>query len=163
MVFLNGNMKQAPKHLIELIEPIVVGMGYECVGIEFNPHPTNGLLRIYIDTESGVVLDDCTRVSRQVSGVLDVEDLIKTVYQLEVSSPGAERPLFKVEHFQRFIGQKVQVNLFVPIEKRRKIIGFIISADDEKIVIDDEDHQFDIPVKSISKANLVADFSIQKG
>ncbi|HIG91058.1 MAG: ribosome maturation factor RimP [Methylococcales bacterium] len=153
-------MKQAPKHLIELIEPIVEGMGYECVGIEFNPHPTNGLLRIYIDAESGVVLDDCTRVSRQVSGVLDVEDPIKTVYQLEVSSPGAERPLFKVEHFQRFIGQKVQVNLFVPIEKRRNIIGSITSVNDAVIVIDGEDQQFEIPFKSISKANLVADFSI---
>ncbi|MDG2364997.1 MAG: ribosome maturation factor RimP [Methylococcaceae bacterium] len=153
-------MKQAPKHLIELIEPIVEGMGYECVGIEFNPHPTNGLLRIYIDAESGVVLDDCTRVSRQVSGVLDVEDPIKTVYQLEVSSPGAERPLFKVEHFQRFIGQKVQVNLFVPIEKRRNVIGFITSVNDAVIVIDEEDQQFEIPFKSISKANLVADFSI---
>ncbi|MBT5436025.1 MAG: ribosome maturation factor RimP, partial [Methylococcales bacterium] len=115
---------------------------------------------IYIDAESGVVLDDCTRVSRQVSGVLDVEDPIKTVYQLEVSSPGAERPLFEVEHFQRFIGQKVQVNLFVPIEKRRNVIGFITSVNDAVIVIDGEDQQFEIPFKSISKANLVADFSI---
>ncbi len=161
--FLSGNMKQAPKHLLELIEPIVEGMGYECVGVEFNPHPINGLLRIYIDTDSGVVLDDCTRVSHQISGVLDVEDPIKTVYQLEVSSPGAERPLFKVEHFQRFLGQKAQVNLFVPIEKRRNIIGVIASANDEMIVIDTENQQFEIPVKSISKANLVADFSIQKG
>jgi ribosome maturation factor RimP len=153
-------MKQAPKHLIDLIEPIVEGMGYECVGIEFNPHPTNGLLRIYIDAESGVVLDDCTRVSRQVSGVLDVEDPIKTGYQLEVSTPGAERPLFKIEHFQRFIGQKVQVNLFVPIEKRRKIIGFISAVKDDVIIVEEDGNQFDIPVKSISKANLVADFSI---
>ncbi len=85
-------MKQAPEHLVDLIEPIVEGLGYECIGIEYNPHPKNGLLRVYIDAEQGVLLEDCTKVSHQISGMLDVEDPISDNYELEVSSPGIDRP-----------------------------------------------------------------------
>ena len=69
-------MKQAPEHLVNLIEPIVEGLGYECVGIEYNPHPKHGLLRIYIDSDNGILVEDCTKVSHQISGVMDVEDPI---------------------------------------------------------------------------------------
>ena len=115
-------MKQAPDHLVDLIEPIVEGLGYECVGIEYNPHPQHGLLRIYIDSENGILVDDCSKVSHQVSGVLDVEDPIQGNYQLEVSSPGEDRPLFKLGQFQHFTGSTVTVNLFSAVEKRKKII-----------------------------------------
>ncbi len=94
-------MKQAPEHLINLIEPIIEGLGYECVGIDYNPHPKHGLLRIYIDSENGILVEDCSKVSHQISGVLDVEDPIQGNYHLEVSSPGAERPFYKISQFEQ--------------------------------------------------------------
>jgi len=104
-------MKQAPLHLVSLIEPIVEGLGYECVGIEYNPHPKHGLLRIFIDSPNGILVDDCSKVSHQISGVLDVEDPIQGYYQLEVSSPGTDRPFFRVQQFERFNGSTVMVSL----------------------------------------------------
>ena len=154
-------MRQAPVHLHELIEPIVEGLGYECVGIEYNPHPKHGLLRIYIDKEETIDVGDCTKVSHQVSGVLDVEDPIQGNYQLEVSSPGAQRPLFKLSDFQQFIGNKVQVNLFKPVDNRRKITGEIVAVVDEVVSVQDESKVFDIPFNLMSKAHLVAEFLIK--
>jgi ribosome maturation factor RimP len=98
-------MKQAPEHLVNIIQPIVEGLGYECWGIEFNAHPQHGLLRVYIDKAEGILIDDCSKVSHQLSGVLDVEDPIPGNYNLEVSSPGADRPFFKAQQFERFIGK----------------------------------------------------------
>lgn len=154
-------MKQAPIHLLNLIEPVVEGLGYECVGVEYNPHPQHGLLRIYIDRAEGITVDDCTQVSHQLSGVLDVEDPIQGNYQLEVSSPGSNRPLFTLKHFQQFIGHKVQVNLFRPVENRRKIIGEIIAVDDELVSVQDADKVYEIPFKAMSKAHLVAEYLIK--
>ncbi len=102
-------MKQASERLSNLIEPIVIGMGYECVGIEFDQH--RRILRVYIDKPEGVTADDCSAVSYQVGGVLDVEDAVTGQYSLEVSSPGLDRPLFKLEHFVRFVGSDVRLHL----------------------------------------------------
>jgi len=156
-------MKQAPEHLVKLIEPIVEGLGYECVGIEFNPHPRHGLLRIYIDTDEGIVLEDCTKVSHQLSGMLDVEEPIPSNYQLEVSSPGADRPFFKLSQFEKFIGSTVIINLFRPINKQRKIIGQIDSVADNIILIKQADQRLEIPFQAMSKARLVPEYDIKKG
>jgi len=156
-------MKQAPEHLVSLIEPIVEGLGYECVGIEYNPHPRNGLLRIYIDTDEGVLVEDCTKVSHQVSGMLDVEDPIPDNYQLEVSSPGADRPFFKIHQFERFIGSTVTVNLFKPINKQRKITAQIDSIEGEIILLRQADQTIEIPFQALSKARLVPEYLIKKG
>ncbi|MEI8572725.1 ribosome maturation factor RimP [Methylomonas sp. EFPC1] len=156
-------MKQAPEHLVELIEPIVEGLGYECVGIEYNPHPTHGMLRIYIDSDNGILLDDCTKVSHQISGVLDVEDPIQGEYHLEVSSPGADRPFFKLSQFQRFLGSTVLVSLFKPIDKRRKITGQIKMVEDDAILLQDGEQLLKIPFQAMSKARLVPDYIINKG
>jgi ribosome maturation factor RimP len=156
-------MKQAPEHLVNLIEPIVTGLGYECVGIEYNPHPQHGLLRIYIDNENGIYVDDCSKVSHQVSGVLDVEDPIQGNYQLEVSSPGANRPLFKVSQFEQFIGKTVTVNLFKAIDQRRKITGLIQKVEGEVIFLSEAEKFFEIPFAAMSKAQLVPDYLLEKG
>ena len=156
-------MKQAPEHLALLIEPIVEGLGYECVGIEYNPHPQHGLLRVYIDSENGILLEDCTKVSHQLSGVLDVEDPISGNYQLEVSSPGAERPFFKLAQFERFVGSTVTVNLFKPINKQRKITGKIESVEGDIVVLQQAGQNLDIPFQAMSKARLVPDYIKQKG
>jgi ribosome maturation factor RimP len=163
-----GTMKQAPEHLVNLIEPIVEGLGYECVGIDYNPHPKNGLLRVYIDSEAGILVEDCTKVSHQISGVLDVEDPIPGNYQLEISSPGADRPFFKVSQFERYIGSTVLVNLFKPIAGRRKITGVIEKVEGEEVTLLEEGQIYLVPFTAMSKARLVPDYSfiqqnIEKG
>ena len=156
-------MKQAPEHLVNLIEPIVEGLGYECVGIEYNPHPKHGLLRIYIDAENGILVEDCTKVSHQISGVMDVEDPITSNYHLEVSSPGADRPFFKVSQFEQYVGSTVLVHLFKAIDGRRKISGLIVKVEGEIISLQEGDQVVEVPFIALSKAKLVPEYLIEKG
>ncbi|MBV5302038.1 MAG: ribosome maturation factor RimP [Methylococcales bacterium] len=156
-------MKQAPEHLLALIEPVVEGLGYDCVGVEYNPHPKHGLLRIYIDHENGILVDDCTKVSHQVSGVLDVEDPIIDNYHLEVSSPGEDRPFFKVRQFSQFLGSTVMVHLFAAVGGRRKITGKIVHVENDVITLEENEQSFDIPFAAMSKARLVPNYLLNKG
>lgn len=156
-------MRQAPEHLVHLIEPIVEGLGYECVGIEYHPHPRHGLLRVYIDSENGILVDDCSKVSHQLSGVLDVEDPIPGNYQLEISSPGADRPFFKLKQFEQFVGSKVVVNLFRAVDGRKKITGLIDKVEDDVIFLQENDRIYQVPFDVISKARLVPEYSFEKG
>ncbi|HIG65760.1 MAG TPA: ribosome maturation factor RimP [Methyloprofundus sp.] len=153
-------MKQAPEHLLELIEPVVEGLGYECVGVEYNSHPKHGFLRIFIDAEQGVGMEDCTKVSHQVSGVLDVEDPIAGEYNLEVSSPGMDRPLFKLTQFEQFIGHIAEVNLFKPVDGRRKITGLIEKVEDDNVYLQQDGQVYKVPFQAMSKARLEPDYSI---
>lgn len=156
-------MKLAPEHLINLIEPVVEGLGYSCVGVEYHPHPKHGLLRIYIDSPNGILVDDCSIVSHQISGVLDVEDPIQGNYQLEVSSPGADRPFFYLHQFEQFIGSMVLVNLYRSIAGRKKITGIIEKVVDDIVTLREADQIFDVPFEAMSKARLVPDYLIKKG
>ena len=156
-------MKQAPEHLVDLIEPIVEGLGYECVGIEYNPHPLHGMLRIFIDAEGGILLEDCSKVSHQLSGVLDVEDPIQGNYQLEISSPGEDRPFFKLSQFQRFIGSTVTINLYKAIDNRRKITGIISGIEGDDVLITENAQILKIPFQAMSKARLVPEYLLTKG
>ncbi len=156
-------MKRAPEHLVNLVEPIVEGLGYACVGIEYHPHPKHGLLRIYIDNPNGILVDDCSKVSHQLSGVLDVEDPIQGNYQLEVSSPGADRPFFYAYQFEQFIGSKVLVNLYQSISGRKKIIGIIEKVMDNIITLREAEQIFEVPFDAMSKARLVPDYLQEKG
>ncbi len=151
-------MRQASGKIYELLEPVVTGLGYELVGIEHISQGRHSLLRIYIDVESGVTVDDCEKVSHQVSGVLDVEDLIKGAYHLEVSSPGLDRPLFHAEHFARFAGHKVKVQLRSPINGRRKFSGEIRSVGAGAVRIEAEEGEISLPLDAIEKANLIPEF-----
>ena len=156
-------MKQAPEHLLALIEPVVEGLGYDCVGVEYNPHPKHGLLRIYIDHENGILVDDCTNVSHQISGVLDVEDPIIDNYHLEISSPGEDRPFFKVRQFSQFLGSTVMVHLFAAVGGRRKITGKIVHVENDVITLEENEQSFDIPFAAMSKARLVPNYLLNKG
>lgn len=141
--------------LRELLGPVVVGMGYELVGIEFHPNSVNALLRIYIDHGNGITLDDCQRVSGQVSGVLDVADPIPSRYTLEVSSPGLDRPLFTVEHFQRFEGREAKIQLNVPLNGRRKYRGVLGGLREGAVTLICEEGEVTIPLDRIDRARLV--------
>lgn len=161
--FNENTMKQPPVHLVNLIEPIVEGLGYECVGIEYNPHPRHGLLRVYIDSANGILVDDCSKVSHQISGVLDVEDPIPGNYQLEVSSPGTERPFFHLHQFEKFIGSTVLVNLYQAIAGRKKITGVIEKVVDNIITLREADQIFEVSYEAMSKARMVPEYLIDKG
>ncbi|MCK4494659.1 MAG: ribosome maturation factor RimP [Methylococcales bacterium] len=156
-------MRKAPEHLIDLIEPIVEGLGYECVGIDYNPHQHNALLRIYIDSKNGILVEDCTKVSHQISGAMDVEDPINSNYQLEISSPGEDRLFFKIEQFERFVGNTVDITLFSPIENRRKIRGVIQKVEGNNLFLQDQKQPFEIPFTAMSKARLVPEYLLKKG
>ncbi len=156
-------MKHAPEHLSALIEPVIEGLGYECVGIEYHPHPHNGLLRIYIDKPGGIFVEDCSKVSHQLSGVLDVEDPIQGNYQLEISSPGEDRPFFKLSQFADFIGSTVRINLFKAIDNRKKITGIIQKTENEMVYVAEGDMVFEIPFQAMSKARLVPEYQVANG
>jgi ribosome maturation factor RimP len=156
-------MKRAPEHMVTMIGRIVEGLGYECVGIEYHPHPRHGLLRVYIDSVNGVLVDDCSKVSHQISGILEVEDPIQGDYQLEVSSPGMDRPFFYIHQFEKFIGSTVLVNLYHTITGRKKITGVIEKVVDDVITLREAGQVFEVPFDAISKAHLVPDYLIEKG
>jgi len=121
--------------LWELLEPVVGGLGFELSDLEFRPGRGHGLLRLFIDSERGITLDDCERVSGQVSGVLDVADPIPGRYSLEVSSPGLDRRLVKPAHFERFMGSMVQVRLARLVDGRRRVQGNLVAHGDEAIEV----------------------------
>lgn len=149
-------MRQAPAKVQALIEPAVETLGYELVGLEYLSQGKHSLLRVYIDSEDGITLDDCERVSHQVSGLLDVEDAMHGHYNLEVSSPGLDRPLFTIEHFKRFKGQQVKVKLTLPIDGQKKFKGTICDISDNNVVVLEVDAQeIELPFNTIEKANLV--------
>ncbi len=150
-------MAIAPKYIRDVIEPAVTGLGYELVGVEYLSQGRHSTLRIYIDHEDGITLDDCGRVSHQVSGVLDVEDVIKGNYALEVSSPGLDRPLFTLEHFVRFQGREAKVRLRVAQEGRKKFTGLILGVEGEQVLLQVDGQTVALPIGIVEKANLVPD------
>ena len=148
-------MRTAPANIQNIIEPVVSTLGYELVGVEYLSQGRRSLLRIYIDHSNGISLEDCQQVSHQVSGMLDVEDLIRGQYTLEVSSPGSDRPLFTKEQFIRFIGSEVSIRISVPLDGRRKFKGILRSIDETNVILLVEDEEISLPFSSIEKANLV--------
>ncbi|MDG2353891.1 MAG: ribosome maturation factor RimP [Gammaproteobacteria bacterium] len=143
-----------------LINPVINDMGYELVGIEYVASGKHSTLRIYIDSDNGIGVDDCETVSRQVSAILDVEDPITNQYNLEVSSPGVERPLFHIGHYQRFLGHDIKLRLVRPINGQRKFVGAIgsVSETDNSVELVTELGPVMLDIELIEKANLVANF-----
>ena len=147
--------------LRSLIERTVSGMGYEFVGVEMISQRRSKLLRIYIDKEHGIQIDDCVIVSNQLSGVLDVEDPISGRYQLEVSSPGLERPLFRIEDYQRYKGKLAMLDLYEMLDNRRKIKGFLEGVLRDKVLVRVlSDHVIEVLFSNIRKARLVAELNM---
>ena len=141
--------------LIRLLEPTIERLGYELTDLEVKLGGRDGLVRIFIDKEGGIDVDDCETVSHQVSAILDVEDPIPSHYTLEVSSPGLDRTLTKPAHFQRFMGKDVRVKLRFPLEGRRNFRGALKSADDEHIEVEVDGTSHSLPLSTIESARLV--------
>jgi len=149
-------MGQVSQQLHDIIEPAVTALGYELVGVEHLAQGRHSMLRIYIDSPAGITLDDCEKVSHQVSAVLDVEDPIHGHYTLEVSSPGLDRPLFTADHYRRFAGNEIQVRLRAPLQGRRKFTGLLHGiGDDDVVVLEVEGTEYRLALDEIEKAHLV--------
>ncbi len=138
-----------------LLEPAVERLGYELVDVEAKLAGRNGVLRLFIDSADGIGLEDCEKVSLAVSALLDVEDPIPGHYDLEVSSPGLDRKLTKLAHFQRFAGETVKVQMRFPIEGRRRFRGKLLSAADDQVVVEVDGEQHSLPLSTIDSARLV--------
>jgi len=143
------------------IEPLIESLGYELVLLEFVPTSASATLRLYIDNERGVTLDDCEVVSREVAAKLDVEDPIRQAYRLEVSSPGWERPLVKAAHYRRFIGEQAKLFLTAPVQGRKRIVGRLVAADEQQVVLETELGSLEVCYADIDKAHLVPDYAAE--
>jgi len=137
-----------------LLEPTVEAMGFELWGMEHLSQGRHSLLRLYIDSENGVTADDCAEVSRQVSGVMDVEDPISGEYTLEVSSPGIDRLLFRLDQYLAYVGEWIELRLRVPFEGRRKFNGTLKGIEGEDVIIQVDNHEFLLPHGAIDKAQV---------
>lgn len=145
--------------LIELIEPVVIALGCELWGLEILSQGRHSLLRIYIEKPDGVGLEDCEKVSRQVSSVLDVEDPITGQYTLEVSSPGMDRPLYTLAQYQQFIGEQIAVKLSRAFEGRKKLRGLLKAIENDEVVVQVDNEEFVLPLEWIDKANVIPTFN----
>ncbi len=141
--------------LIRLLEPVIEAMGYELLGIEQASKGGTDLLRIYIDQDGGIRVEDCERVSGQVSGVLDVEDPLKGAYTLEVSSPGLDRPLFTLAQFEQHIGAEANVRLRQPLADRRRLRGIIEAVENNTIVMQVDGVRYEIDPDRVEHARLI--------
>jgi ribosome maturation factor RimP len=151
-------MSSKLEQLQAMLAPVVEALGYQCWGVEFLSQGKHSLLRIYIDHANGILVEDCERVSRQVSGVLDVEDPISSEYTLEVSSPGMDRPLFRLEQFQAHAGEQVKIKLRQPFDGRRNFQGLLRGVEEQDVVVLVDEHEYLLPIDSIDKANIVPRF-----
>ncbi len=143
--------------LLTLLEPVVIGQGYELLELEFSPASQRALVRVYIDRCDGehVQVDDCERVSRAIEQVLDATDPIEREYQLEVSSPGFDRPLRTQAHFERYVGSEARIETRLPLQGRRRFKGKLLGVDAGQVRIEVDQQQWKLPLTGISKARLV--------
>jgi len=143
------------KSIVELIEPAVNALGLELWGIEHMPQGKRSLLRIYIDKEDGVAIEDCEKVSRQVSSIFDVEDPVAGEYTLEVSSPGMDRPVYTLNQFTSYVGSQVNVRLRMPLNGRKRFKGLLEKVDGENLCLLVDGAAHVLPFSAVDKANIV--------
>jgi len=144
--------KQA--QLEQLLEAEITSLNYEFIGCVLMQQNRNLLLRVYIDKPGGIKVEDCTKVTRHVSSILDVEDILKEHYVLEISSPGLERPLFKPAHYQQALGKRIKLKLQVPHNGRRNFTGVLQQADTDKIILLVDQETVELPYFAIEKAHI---------
>ena len=144
--------------LVQLLTPVVESFECELWGLEYFSQGRHSTLRLYIDRPDGIGVEHCERVSRQASSVLDVEDPITGEYTLEVSSPGIDRPLYRLEQYQRYQGEQVSLRLRSAFEGRRKFTGLLNGVEGEDVLIVVDGHEYLLPVDLIEKANIVPRF-----
>ena len=148
-------MRQLESKIFKVLEQHIAKIGYELIGCEYIAQGSNSILRIYVDSDMGVSLDDCQKVIDYVDPLLDVEDIVQGKYNLEVSSPGENRPLFTHAQFAKYTGEIVHVRLKHALDGRRNFKGKLVSVDEKNIEVEIDSKLFNITFDSIDKANLV--------
>lgn len=157
-------MNRREDQIGSLLAPAVEALGCELWGIEYQAQGKRSRLRVFIEKPDGVTVEDCERVSREVSDLLDVEDLISATYTLEVSSPGMDRILFKAEHYQANVGAVVDVRLNFPLEGRKHIVGVLAGMEDDEVIVRPgeqdgaDDEEYVVPLENIHRARVVPQF-----
>ncbi|PCJ22777.1 MAG: ribosome maturation factor RimP [SAR86 cluster bacterium] len=150
-----SNAKSGVALVTEMIEPTVTALELELWGIDLTRQGRFSLLRIYIEHEDGVTIEDCAKVSRQVSALLDVEEPITGEYTLEVSSPGLDRPLFTAAQYEQYIGSEIDLRLRNALQGRRKFKGKIVKVIGDNVCLLVDDAEIDLVHSDIEKANVV--------
>ena len=152
-------LKKEANELIDeiwnLVEPVITAHGLEILEIEYRREPAGWVLRIFLDAERGISVEDCAEISRIAGDLLDMADLIQTSYNLEISSPGIDRPLRKLEHFQKQLGNIIEIRTISPIQDRRNFKGKLKQADSEGIIIECEARSYLLPLPLIERARLL--------
>ncbi len=148
-------MPSLQEQLIQLLKQPIIDLGYEFVGLQWIAHQRSATLRLYIDSPQGITVEDCATVSRQVSSILDVEDPVRSPYQLEVSSPGLERPLFTPDHYQRFLGSPVALVLHSALHERRKWSGVLQAVEGTSVLINVGESTQAFELSNIREAHLI--------
>lgn len=143
----------------EVVVAPIEGAGYELVDVQWKHEPVGWVLRVLVDGPGGITHADCERVSRELSAVLDVHDIVAHAYHLEVSSPGLDRPLVTAAHFRRFAGKRAKVRLKQGIDGRRNFTGTIVSVDDDgaRLTLEVDGHQHLLPLADLDRAHLEID------
>ncbi len=140
--------------LDKLLDSVVSGLGYELWGYEYRPQEESALLRVFIEHADGIRLEDCSRVSHQLSATMDVEDPIPVAYILEVSSPGIDRVLFKPEQYSSYIGEIIKIRTRLPQNERRNFRGHLVEVSDTDVTLNVDNELFTIPLDIIDRARL---------
>ncbi|MCL1050946.1 ribosome maturation factor RimP [Shewanella abyssi] len=151
-------MATLERKLVELLKAPVEALGHELWGLEYIQAGKHSILRLYIDNEKGIFVDDCADTSRQVSAVMDVEDPISTEYTLEVSSPGVDRPLFTAQQYELYTGETVKVQLTMPVAGGRNLKGTVIGVEGQMLTLSVEGNELIVALDNIRKGNLIAKF-----
>jgi len=156
--FWSVNLSQLERKLTDMLIAPVEALGFELVGVEFVRAGKHSILRVFIDHEDGIDVDDCADASHQISAVLDVEDIITVEYNLEVSSPGMDRPLFNSAHYALVVGETITVKLSIPQDGRRNFKGLLLKCENDTILIRVDNDEFSLAIANIEKGNLVPNF-----
>ncbi len=151
-------LSKVEKITYDLALPVVNAEGYEIYDVEYVKEGPHWFLRVFIDRNEGVNIDDCETISRALSSIMDEKDYVQTNYFLEVSSPGIERSLRQEEHFEAALGEKVRIKLYKDIDGAKEIEGELLSADSLIITVQTSDAQVEIDKKKIAKANIMFEF-----
>ena len=147
-------MATKDQQITDMLETTIEALGFELWGVEYLSQGRHSLVRIYIDAQQGISVDDCATVSRQVGSLFDVEDPITGEYTLEVSSPGLDRLLFKLEQYTGYVGDVVDLRLRSAFDGRRKFKGILKGIEGEDVVIQVDDHEYLLPHSAIEKARV---------
>jgi ribosome maturation factor RimP len=147
-------MATKDQQISDMLRATVEALGFELWGIEYLSQGRHSVVRVYIDAENGITVEDCARVSEQVSGVLDVEDPITGEFTLEVSSPGMDRLLFRLDQYPAYVGEVLELRLRTPFEGRRKFKGVLTGIEGEDVVIRVDDHEYLLPHSAVDKARI---------